>query len=174
MDHDIDETLSILADGAFVPASEQEAVREMAARWSAHRTSGRICTVSNGFWTQPVPYGQLPDTAPELLHDLQKSGLVIFKGAWSLTRRPQLPQTHSGRTVAHHDAVRSRARSASRQDKCPGAAHMQGRSLCWLGRWPGCTAGRQGCQVAHKWALGGSAVYPTIDTVSPHYEILLT
>ena len=59
MNSDVDETLATLADSTFVPEAQQTAVRQIAARWAEHRFNGRIRTVSDGFWTQPAPYGQL-------------------------------------------------------------------------------------------------------------------
>ncbi|CAO1614761.1 unnamed protein product [Sympodiomycopsis kandeliae] len=75
------------------PASTT-ATQRLAATWRTFLRDGRfklsvpISTklgestgLSRGdFWTEGVGYDQLPSVAPELLSDLQKSSLVIFKG----------------------------------------------------------------------------------------------
>ena len=93
---DIEGTIAALADAGFVPEGQRRATQEMAHRWSEHVSSGRIAIATDGFWTQPLPYGQLPSAAPELLRELQHAGLVIFKGDLNyrkLTQDAQWPNT---------------------------------------------------------------------------------
>ncbi|WWD21880.1 hypothetical protein CI109_106368 [Kwoniella shandongensis] len=64
----------------------------LARRWQSHVASGKFRlsvpldtklgakTPLGGFWTTQFAYHDLPAVAPELLEELQKSDLVIFKG----------------------------------------------------------------------------------------------
>ncbi|PWN52319.1 DUF89-domain-containing protein [Violaceomyces palustris] len=73
--------------------SSQTPVQAMARRWVSHLESGRFrlsvpvntpLGSSTGplcdFWTEPSSYANMATEAPELVSELQKSGLVIFKG----------------------------------------------------------------------------------------------
>ncbi|WFD34558.1 hypothetical protein MCUN1_001399 [Malassezia cuniculi] len=93
---DIDSVISSLSDPKFVPEAQQGAVKAMAQRWSEHLSSGRMRTSNDVFWTQPLSYGHLPSAAPDLLKELQKAGIVIFKGDLNyrkLTQDAQWPTT---------------------------------------------------------------------------------
>lgn len=121
----------------------------MGAQWKKHFDDGRFRVVgasdaplgaSEGpltdFWTQPWSFGALPDAAPELLRELQKSDLVIFKGtchpsltAGDLVRLPtysELPQVDAGRAVAVNDTVCRGSWSACRQVPVGISTDMQG------------------------------------------------
>ncbi|ORY72884.1 DUF89-domain-containing protein [Leucosporidium creatinivorum] len=97
--HDFTLTLSSLLDPTFFPstngATEEEkvALKEMVQRWQRYVDEGkfRLSTPLDlqmgdkggelaDSWTTAYPYSDLPEKAPALLAELQKSSLVIFKG----------------------------------------------------------------------------------------------
>ena len=97
--HDLSITLDSLLDPAFFPANagaseaDKAALKAVAERWAGYVKDGtfRLSTPLElpmgarggevaDFWTTPLPYSDLPAYAPTLLAELQKSGLVIFKG----------------------------------------------------------------------------------------------
>jgi hypothetical protein len=71
---------------------DQSAIRAMATRWKSYVANGRFKlsvpldsplgarTELGDFWTSQYAYQDLPLQAPELLENLARSGLVIFKG----------------------------------------------------------------------------------------------
>ena len=77
------------------PPTEEEgaALKRLALRWEEHIANGNFKlslpldtplgagqSQQAGFWTTQYAYQDLPATAPDLLKELQKSDLVIFKG----------------------------------------------------------------------------------------------
>jgi hypothetical protein len=66
----------------------------LASRWKGHLSSGkfRLAVPTDtplgqsqtdrlgGFWTTQYAYQDLPEVAPQVLEELQKSDLVVFKG----------------------------------------------------------------------------------------------
>lgn len=90
---DVTYTLEKLEDASFAPVAQRTAVRAMAARWKEHFAAGRFRLMTGrdaplgastgpigDFWTLPHDFASLPSMAPEVLEELRKSGLVIFKG----------------------------------------------------------------------------------------------
>ena len=95
---DFTRLVSSLADPSFFPTSSNaqsveslEALATMAARWQSHIETGRFTmSVPMGsrlgeggaadFWCGPRTFHHLPAEAPELLVEMQKAKLVIFKG----------------------------------------------------------------------------------------------
>jgi hypothetical protein len=74
-----------------ITSSDLSALKALGERWSRHMDSGvfklSIPTTtplgspsSADFWTTQYSYQYLPTEAPELLAELKKSTLVIFKG----------------------------------------------------------------------------------------------
>ncbi|WVQ83850.1 hypothetical protein IAT38_005994 [Cryptococcus sp. DSM 104549] len=73
-------------------SEDTSALTALATRWKSHVAEGRFKlsvpldtkigqeTPLGGFWTTQYAYQDLPEAAPELLKELQKSDLVIFKG----------------------------------------------------------------------------------------------
>ncbi|ODN74806.1 hypothetical protein L202_07121 [Cryptococcus amylolentus CBS 6039] len=73
-------------------SSDLDSMTTIARRWKSHVESGRFklsvplntklgqAPEVGGFWTTQYAYQDLPATAPEVLKELQKSDLVIFKG----------------------------------------------------------------------------------------------
>ncbi|GAA5847063.1 hypothetical protein JCM3766R1_000602 [Sporobolomyces carnicolor] len=98
--HDFEIMFETLSDPEFFPdltTSEQATLKRLVTRWSEYVKQGRFelsvpkeLKMGEGrgdpkvelaqFWTSPFPFSDLPLVAPELLKDLQKSKLVIFKG----------------------------------------------------------------------------------------------
>ncbi|GAA5931130.1 damage-control phosphatase ARMT1 family protein [Sporobolomyces koalae] len=98
--HDFEILLSTLADPDFfpdLPPSDLESLETVAKRWKSYVESGKFklsvpSELKMGqqgndsriqlaeFWTSPFPFCDLPQVAPELLQELQRSKLVIFKG----------------------------------------------------------------------------------------------
>ncbi|KAK4050006.1 Hairy/enhancer-of-split with YRPW motif protein 2 [Microbotryomycetes sp. JL201] len=97
--HDFKLTLEVLADSTFFgddePASESDkmALKEMVTRWQKYVDEGKFklavpvdLKMGEGggeladFWTSPWPFTEMGNRAPQLLKELQKSSLVIFKG----------------------------------------------------------------------------------------------
>lgn len=87
-----DQTHSRSASGANA-APQLSNVQAMAQRWQRYLNEGRFklsvpldtqlgqSTGQQGdFWTEPVGYADMAEQAPELVKELQKAGLVIFKG----------------------------------------------------------------------------------------------
>ncbi|KDN50871.1 DUF89-domain-containing protein [Tilletiaria anomala UBC 951] len=88
-----------IPEDAEVPSSgaAPTPVQQMVQRWRAHLASGafklsvpvetsledsskEVVQHASGFWTMPFSFADLPAKDPELLKELQKSDLVIFKG----------------------------------------------------------------------------------------------
>ncbi|KAM0786168.1 hypothetical protein ACM66B_006975 [Microbotryomycetes sp. NB124-2] len=101
--HDFKLTLEALADPTFFVVDEQGAtagdgddslaLQEMVARWKRYVEDGTFklsvpVDLEMGqpggeladFWTSPWPFTEIEHRAPDLLKELQKSSLVIFKG----------------------------------------------------------------------------------------------
>lgn len=112
-------------------------------------------------WTYPNAFSDLPAVAPQLLTELQKSNLVIFKGDVSrvlaaLTREEgdidpdltaraaQLPEACQRCVVADNSFFRRSPRPASWSDRRPLATDLQGRHGCRATRGNGraCREGR--------------------------------
>ncbi|BGP27397.1 duf89 domain protein [Rhodotorula toruloides] len=97
--HDFLIILDTLDDPSFFPADsgmteeDRAAFHELAARWKRYVEEGKFrlsvpAELNMGdrggeladFWTTPYGFADLPTAAPELLLELQKASLVIFKG----------------------------------------------------------------------------------------------
>ncbi|GAA5988957.1 hypothetical protein JCM11641_001254 [Rhodosporidiobolus odoratus] len=97
--HDFLILLSTLKDESFFPADaglsdeDRQALAALSARWEKYAEQGVFKlsvpkelkqSEAGGemadFWTTPLPFCDLPTAAPELLKELKKSDLVIFKG----------------------------------------------------------------------------------------------
>ncbi|GAA6059403.1 hypothetical protein JCM10212_003635 [Sporobolomyces blumeae] len=95
--HDFEILLATLSDPGFFPdlsSSDLEAIKQLVERWRRYVDEGKFKLSvpkdlkmgedrdSRGaeFWTSPYPFSDLPLVAPELLKELQRSKLVIFKG----------------------------------------------------------------------------------------------
>lgn len=84
-------TIATLADTSFFPDKKGELAR-LADRWLDHLTAGRFKLSipsstplgadvgAANFWTTQYAYQDLPAMDPALLAELQKAGLVLFKG----------------------------------------------------------------------------------------------
>lgn len=83
------------ASASTPPTSEDtRQLQTLATRWKDHLSTGKFkLTVSpdtplgasqsdrlGGFWTTQYAYQDLPEVAPQVLEELQKSDLVVFKG----------------------------------------------------------------------------------------------
>ncbi|KAL8291312.1 hypothetical protein RQP46_002290 [Phenoliferia psychrophenolica] len=97
--HDFSTTLASLLDPSFFPQEanttelEKADLKNMVERWQRYVEEGKFrLSVPLGlemgapggemadFWTTPDSFANLPSKAPELLVELQKASLVIFKG----------------------------------------------------------------------------------------------
>lgn len=97
--HDFRLTIESLLDPNFFPSEsgatgeDRTALSHMVQRWQRYVKEGKLrlsvpTELNMGapggeladFWTTPFPFSDLPAKAPELLHELQKASLVIFKG----------------------------------------------------------------------------------------------
>ncbi|KAK4330351.1 putative Damage-control phosphatase [Rhodotorula toruloides] len=97
--HDFLILLDTLDDPSFFPTDsglteeDRTAFRELAARWKRYVKEGKFrlsvpTELKMGdkgggladFWTTPHGFAELPAVAPQLLAELQKASLVIFKG----------------------------------------------------------------------------------------------
>lgn len=84
-------TIATLSDPSFFPDEKGELAR-LAERWREHLTAGRFKLSvpestplgadvgAANFWTTQYAYQDLPALDSALLAELQKAGLVIFKG----------------------------------------------------------------------------------------------
>ncbi|SCV73182.1 BQ2448_7107 [Microbotryum intermedium] len=103
--HDFKILLSSLLDPSFFPSDsgatdeDRQALKAMVERWQSYIGKGvfRLSTpldlemgASGGeiadFWTGPQAFADLPSDAPELLKELKKASLVIFKGDLNYVR----------------------------------------------------------------------------------------
>lgn len=84
---------SFFADAKTPPTAEDSVqLRELAQRWKGHLATGAFKlsvptdtplgadTPIGGFWTTQYAYQDMPAVAPQLVDELAKAGLVIFKG----------------------------------------------------------------------------------------------
>lgn len=84
---------TFFADAKTPPTAEDLVqLRELARRWKGHLASGAFKlsvptdtplgadTPIGGFWTTQYAYQDMPAIAPQLVDELAKAGLVIFKG----------------------------------------------------------------------------------------------
>ncbi|KAK8846563.1 hypothetical protein IAR55_005649 [Kwoniella newhampshirensis] len=85
---------TFFAEHASTPLTKEdtENLVTLAQRWKSHVSSGKFRlsvpldtkigakTALGGFWTTQYAYQDLPAAAPEVLEELQRSDLVIFKG----------------------------------------------------------------------------------------------
>ncbi|GAA5967851.1 hypothetical protein JCM8115_000383 [Rhodotorula mucilaginosa] len=97
--HDFSIMLDTLADPSFFPADsglteeDRSALHSLVKRWKSYVADGKFklsvpMDLKMGdkggeladFWTYPNAFSDLPAVAPQLLTELQKSNLVIFKG----------------------------------------------------------------------------------------------
>ncbi|GAA6008339.1 hypothetical protein JCM11491_004440 [Sporobolomyces phaffii] len=122
--HDFEILLSTLADRAFFPDLATRDFDQLAAlveRWRSYVASGKFKLSvppslkmgddANGddqvrlaeFWTSPSPFSDLPVVAPELLQELQRSKLVIFKG--DLNYRKLVSDAWWDPASSFHDAL---------------------------------------------------------------------
>ena len=85
---------SFFASASTPPSdSDLKSLSTLAKRWKSHLQSGAFrlsvplgtplgadTGTNGGFWTTQYAYQDMPAAAPELVEELSKSDLVIFKG----------------------------------------------------------------------------------------------
>lgn len=109
---------------SYTPSeAESNALSSLVDRWQSLISNGTLSLAPvSPFWTGPSAFSALPTESPELLSELQKASLVIFKVRFDLsccaispakqarTGRPQLSQTYGRPDMAARYAFRTSAR----------------------------------------------------------------
>lgn len=137
-------------------------VHAMAKRWREHFDAGRFKLAmpddtplgasagqASDYWTWPDSFGSMPSHAPDLLRELQKSDLVVFKGDLNYRKLTQDAEWPVGTSFTHAlgplaGQIPLVALRTCKADVCVGlndeqVTHLSNQDATWRtnGRWAG-------------------------------------